>query len=59
MVMPGDMSRAHHGILCLDELPECRRRGLEVLRQSCENRITKYELSGTLDLSPSLLWAGG
>jgi predicted ATPase with chaperone activity len=30
--MPGDVSRAHHGMRLLDELPECRRYALEVLR---------------------------
>jgi magnesium chelatase family protein len=29
---PGEVSRAHHGVLFWDELPECRRHGLEVLR---------------------------
>jgi magnesium chelatase family protein len=33
---PGDVSRAHHGMLCLDELPECRRHVLEVPRQPLE-----------------------
>jgi magnesium chelatase family protein len=30
---PGDVSRAHGGILCLDKLPEFRRHVLEVLSQ--------------------------
>jgi hypothetical protein len=30
---PGEVSVAHHGLLSLDALPECRRRVLEVLRQ--------------------------
>jgi hypothetical protein len=29
---PGEVSLAHHGARCPDTLPECRRRGLEVLR---------------------------
>jgi magnesium chelatase family protein len=35
--MPGDVSRARHGMLFLDELPECRRHVLEVWRQPLEN----------------------
>jgi magnesium chelatase family protein len=35
--LSGDVSRAHHGVLCLDERPECRRHGLEALRQPLED----------------------
>ena len=36
---PGEGSRAHHGVRCLDALPECRRHVLEVRRQPLQKSI--------------------
>jgi magnesium chelatase family protein len=37
--MPGDVSRAHHGMRLLDARSECRRHVLEVLRQPLEESV--------------------
>jgi magnesium chelatase family protein len=51
--MPGDVSRAHHGVLCLDALPQCRRHVLDVLRQVLEKRIVTITRRSITDFIPS------
>jgi len=48
--MPGEVSKAHHGILFMDELPEYRRDVLESLRQPMEDgfvTITRVNAQST------------
>jgi magnesium chelatase family protein len=37
--MPGEVSQAHHGVRCLDELPEFRHHVLEVLHKPLEQDV--------------------
>jgi magnesium chelatase family protein len=39
VLMPGEVSRAHSGMLFPNERPECRRHVLEVLRQPLEESV--------------------
>jgi hypothetical protein len=41
MSMPGEVSLAPHGLLCLDALPECTRHGLEAPRQPLEKSVPR------------------
>ena len=48
---PGEVTRAHRGVLFLDELGEFRRDALEALRPPLENgRVTVTRTSGTVSL---------
>ncbi|HSF30601.1 MAG TPA: ATP-binding protein [Candidatus Tectomicrobia bacterium] len=49
--LPGDVSRAHHGGLLLDELRACRRHVLEVLRQPLRTASDRYNLASVLDFA--------
>jgi Magnesium chelatase, subunit ChlI len=49
--MTGEVSLAHNGVLFLDELPECRRHGLEVGRQPLDNGVVARRSLGRRESS--------
>jgi magnesium chelatase family protein len=46
--LPGKVSRAHHGMRCLDARPEFRHHVPEVLRQPLEEGLTGIQSPGRL-----------
>lgn len=51
--LPGEISKAHHGVLFLDELPEYKRDVLEVLRQPMEDGCVTVTRIGAQSTYPS------
>jgi magnesium chelatase family protein len=52
--LPGEVSLEHPGRLFRDELPECRRHVLEVLREPLLRRVSIHITSRTSSTSPRL-----
>ena len=70
-VVPGEMSRAHGGMLVMDELLECRRDTIECLRQPLEEGLirlqrarhrallpARFQLVATTNLCSCGMWLG-
>ena len=51
--VPGEVTRAHHGVLFLDEFPELARRSLEALREPLEEGAVTISRSGWSRKFPS------
>lgn len=55
-ISPGEVSRAHRGVLFLDELPEFQRRSLEALREPLqEGTVTVARSSGSVTFPAGFL----
>ncbi len=58
-IRPGEITRAHRGVLFLDELPEFGQQTLEVLRQPLEDRVvTISRASGSITFPANFILIG-